>query len=140
MENNKHYIIIFYTLLIIILVCLIQSLYNSIFLKEGYKNDSIFKKTRNVILMGDFNSLPNSEPIKIVMNKLEDGMMNSKNKFKGELSTFNGFEINKKNDGKRIDYIFSKNLNINSYNHLYDKRQNSLYVSDHFPVLISFYK
>ena len=34
----------------------------------------------------------------------------------------------------------SKNLNINSYNHLYDKRQNSLYVSDHFPVLISFYK
>ena len=93
-----------------------------------------------IILMGDFNSLPNSEPIKIIMNKLEDGMMNSKNKFKGELSTFNGFEVNKKNDGKRIDYIFSKNLNINSYNHLYDKRQNSLYVSDHFPVLISFYK
>ena len=90
--------------------------------------------------MGDFNSLPNSEPIKIIKNKLEDGIMNSKNKFKGELSTFNGFEVNKKNDEKRIDYIFSKNLKIDSYNHLYDKRQNSLYVSDHFPVLISFYK
>ena len=50
-------------------------------------------------LMGDFNSLPNSEPIKIIMNKLEDGMMNSKNKFKGEL-TFNGFEVNKKMMGK----------------------------------------
>ena len=96
--------------------------------------------SEKIILMGDFNSLPQSEPIKIIKNILKDGIINSKNKFKGELSTFNGFEINKKNDGKRIDYIFSKNLKIESYKHIYDKRKNSLYVSDHFPVLISFYK
>jgi len=37
---------------------------------------------------------------------------------------------------KRIDYIFTKNIEVLSYRHLDDRRKNNLCISDHLPILI----
>jgi len=89
----------------------------------------------NVIVMGDLNSTPMSEPIAIFSKELDYGFKNSLKKFYGPLGTFNGFNncLEIKN---RIDYIFTKNITVLSYRHIDDKRVNNLYISDHFPVLI----
>jgi len=88
-----------------------------------------------VIVMGDLNSYPKSDAIKILSKKLDDGAQVSKKPLYGSLGTFNAF----KKDmipNNRIDYIFTKNLSINSYRHIDDKRNNGLCVSDHLPVII----
>ena len=57
--------------------------------------------------------------------------------FEKPFGTFNGFEINSKLDD-RIDYIFSKNIKLTDYIHVYDKLLNGLWPSDHLPIVISF--
>ncbi len=93
----------------------------------------------NVIVMGDFNCEPQSKPIKILKTKLTDGMAISKEKFYGPKGTLNGFNTNLPNE-KRIDYIFTKNLIVNFYKHICDKRANNSWFSDHLPVLIEVVK
>lgn len=88
-----------------------------------------------VVVMGDFNSIPMSEPITTLKEELEYGFENSETKFYGPLGTFNGFKNNIEIEN-RIDYIFTKNLKIYSYRHIDDKRLNNLCVSDHLPVII----
>lgn len=88
-----------------------------------------------VIIMGDLNALPQSEPIKILKTKLLDGLEVSKKKFYGPKGTFNGFNIDSIID-KRIDYIFITNLVVNRYQHIDDKRLNKYWISDHLPILI----
>ncbi len=88
-----------------------------------------------VIVMGDFNSEPQSEPIKTLSNLLKDGAEIASKPLYGSLGTFNSF----KKDiipTKRIDFIFTLNLKVNSYRHIDDKRKNGFCVSDHLPVLI----
>ncbi|WP_148870315.1 endonuclease/exonuclease/phosphatase family protein [Tenacibaculum adriaticum] len=88
-------------------------------------------ETSKLIVMGDLNSEPESEAIKI----LEKGLTTTTtSKFYGPTGTFNGFEIDKTLD-KRIDYIFTKNLAIINYRHIDDRRQNNLWISDHLPIL-----
>ena len=97
--------------------------------------NKINRQSLPVILMGDFNSIPNSPPVKEIVTELSDALQISTEKFHGPRGTFNGF-----NEGlpieKRIDYIFTKNLKVLSYTHVNDRLENNRHISDHLPVMI----
>ncbi len=88
-----------------------------------------------VILMGDFNSIPDSEPIKILKNDLIDALQISLDNLKGPQGTFNDFNEKLPIDN-RIDYIFTKNVKVLSYRHIDDRLNNNRHISDHLPVMI----
>ena len=89
-----------------------------------------------VVLMGDFNSNPDSDPIKIFKNNLEDALEISSTRLKGPNGTFNGFD--KRHPlNNRIDYIFVKGMEVISYRHIDDRLSNNRHISDHLPVMIS---
>ena len=50
--------------------------------------------------------------------------------------TYNGFELNSKLTN-RIHYIFTKNLDVYKYKHIYKKLPNGLWPSDHLPIFVS---
>ena len=90
-----------------------------------------------VVLMGDFNAQPEDEPIAILTQELEDGSSIAKGGIYGPEGTFTGF----KKDlipTRRLDYIFTKGLEVMKYRHIDDRMKNSNYLSDHLPVLIKF--
>ncbi|MCT4560230.1 MAG: endonuclease/exonuclease/phosphatase family protein [Crocinitomicaceae bacterium] len=86
-----------------------------------------------VVVMGDFNSLPDSEPIQLFSSYLEDSR-NVENHF-GPDGTFNNFNTQEEIT-KRIDYIFTMNLSVQSQLHINDRRKNGLCISDHLPVYV----
>jgi endonuclease/exonuclease/phosphatase family metal-dependent hydrolase len=86
-----------------------------------------------VILLGDFNDGPDSKPIQLVREKMDDAMLKSRQEFSGPYGTFNGFDVNSKLTEK-CDYIFVKNLNVLSYSHINEKRPENLCITDHLPV------
>jgi endonuclease/exonuclease/phosphatase family metal-dependent hydrolase len=88
-----------------------------------------------VILTGDLNSLPQSEPIKILQKFFGNGLKQSDLKIYGPVGTFNGFN-NCTAIERRIDYIFAKGFKIISYRHIDDKLKNNYCVSDHLPVFV----
>ena len=87
-----------------------------------------------IVVMGDFNAAPIDAPIKLLSKNLDDSF----NQFTQEkpFGTFNGFELNSILIN-RIDYIFTKNLHVYEYEHIYKKLPNGLWPSDHLPVFIS---
>ena len=89
-----------------------------------------------VVLMGDFNSNPDSDPIKIFKNNLEDALEISSTRLKGPTGTFNGFD-KRHLLNNRIDYIFVKGMKVISYRHIDDRLSNNRHISDHLPVMIS---
>jgi len=89
----------------------------------------------NVIIMGDFNSLPTEAPIEILKQQFEDSYNALNYLVYGPIGTYNGFDV-KSMLAKRIDYIFTKNLEVISYRNIDDKRKNNLWFSDHLPILI----
>ena len=93
-------------------------------------------KSLPVVLMGDFNSNPDSDPIKVFKNNLQDALEISSTKLKGPRGTFNGFDTMHPLDN-RIDYIFVKEMNVISYRHIDDRLSNNRHISDHLPVMIS---
>lgn len=87
-----------------------------------------------VVVMGDLNSVPGENPIKLLKEQLHDGF--SVSKFdSGPEGTFNGFKKDTVSN-KRIDYIFTKNLKQRKYKHIDTKRPNGLWVSDHLAVYV----
>lgn len=90
-----------------------------------------------VILTGDFNVTPDTDPYANITKYMDDDMEKSKSKLVGPIGTFSGFDVNSKLE-RRIDYIFSRNLKVLEYSHLDDKRDNGLWVSDHLPVKATF--
>ena len=84
--------------------------------------------------MGDFNSVPSETPIKLLKNNLDDTF--DKFQHKKPYGTFNGFDLKSKLT-KRIDFIFTKNLNIIKYKRVSEKLQNGLWPSDHLPILVT---
>ena len=86
--------------------------------------------------MGDFNSSPKSDPIKIFKNDLQDALEISPTALRGPKGTFNGFNIRHPLDN-RIDYIFVKNMKTLSYRHIDDRLNNNRHISDHLPVMIT---
>ncbi|GAB4132059.1 MAG: endonuclease/exonuclease/phosphatase family protein [Ignavibacteriales bacterium] len=103
----------------------------------------LYCKNYPVVLTGDFNSFPESEPYQITVTKeklhsskqLYDSRKISKTKPIGPLGTFTGFDI-KANPTQPIDYIFvSKGISVLSHQTLSDSF-NGFLPSDHYPILI----
>ena len=95
----------------------------------------INRQSLPVILMGDFNSIPNSPPVKEIITELSDALQISTEKLHGPRGTFNGFNEDLPIE-KRIDYIFTKKLKVLSYRHINDRLDNNRHISDHLPVMI----
>ena len=89
-----------------------------------------------VIVMGDFNLKPETEPIQLLSKALNDTKKVSVLKPFGPTGTFNGFKFNKP-VSNRIDYIFTskKLIKVLKYAVLSDSK-NCKYPSDHLPVLV----
>lgn len=100
------------------------------------KKDELNPKKLPVIVMGDFNLTPETEPIKLISKVLNDSKIISETTPFGPIGTFNGFKFNHPVTD-RIDYIFTskKNVSIKKYVVL-SKSKNSKYPSDHFPVFV----
>ena len=105
-------------------------------------SDLIVKKIKKindqsipVILMGDFNALPDSDPIVILKNYLNDALKISLRGLQGPTGTYNAFDTSLPIE-KRIDYFFTKNVKVLSYKHIDDRLENNRHISDHLPVMI----
>lgn len=103
----------------------------------------IYKKIREintsnlpVILMGDLNLTPETEPIQYLKKNLTDAKEVTRKPFYGPVGTFNGFDQGRimKN---RIDYFFVKDVEVLSYSHIDDRMPNNKHISDHLPVLMT---
>ena len=84
-----------------------------------------------IIVMGDFNSVPSEKPIKLLKENLEDSFKDFH--LEKPYGTFNGFDLKSKM-GRRIDYIFTKNVNVYEYKHIDEKLTNGNWPSDHIAV------
>ncbi|SMO53034.1 endonuclease/exonuclease/phosphatase family protein [Gracilimonas mengyeensis] len=90
-----------------------------------------------VILMGDLNALPDSEPISYLSEKMNDARSITQSEPEGPLGTFNGFDISNPLD-RRIDYIFvSDEVQVDNYA-VDHEISYSRTPSDHLPVIIEF--
>lgn len=92
-------------------------------------------KNLPVTLSGDFNLTDDSEPIKILSRNMKDTFYHSETKHYGPVGTFTAFDVNTV-PKDRIDYIFTQGFTIRSHRHINDRRENLLYPSDHFPVIV----
>lgn len=90
-----------------------------------------------VIVMGDFNLKPESDPIQLLSKALNDSEKVSISKPFGPTGTFNGFNFNKP-VSDRIDYIFTskQKIKVLKYAVLSDSKD-CKYPSDHLPVIIN---
>lgn len=92
-------------------------------------------KNLPVVLTGDFNLTSETEPIKIISESMTDTFYHSKKPHYGPIGTFTAFDTNTI-PKDRIDYIFIKNFECENIRTINDRRENLLYPSDHFPVLV----
>lgn len=88
-----------------------------------------------VILMGDFNSDPDSPPINKIRTEMSDALQLSLEKLQGPIGTFNGFDPDLPIE-RRIDYVFTRDVKVLSYTHVNDRMNNNRHISDHLPVII----
>ena len=88
-----------------------------------------------VILMGDFNSEPDSPPINKIRTEMSDALQISLEKLQGPMGTFNGFDPDLPIE-RRIDYVFTRDVKVLSYIHVNDRMNNNRHISDHLPVMI----
>lgn len=87
-----------------------------------------------LIIMGDFNSTPDSEAYATVAAAMRDARAISQSAPYGPLATFNAFDVSKPAQ-ERIDYIFlSPQWQVLRYAVLTDS-VDARFPSDHFPVL-----
>jgi endonuclease/exonuclease/phosphatase family metal-dependent hydrolase len=89
-----------------------------------------------VLISGDFNLTPDTKPIKILQNSFDDVLMGLLKSAKN-YGTFTGF--NKlENGSKRIDYIFNKEFQLKTADHIWVKTERGGWASDHHPVQATF--
>ena len=109
---------------------------NSVNVILNHIKENNFSKD-GIVVMGDFNSLPTDAPIKLLSENLEDSFNGSLvKKPAGTLGTFNAFDIHNK-PLKRIDYIFTKNIEVVDLKHIHKKLPNGLWPSDYLPVFVT---
>lgn len=90
---------------------------------------------KRLVLMGDLNCDPDSEPIALLTTTLDDSRAVCTKPPFGPKGTYNGFRTTGE-IWMRIDYIMVRNLNVNSYRAIDDRRDNNMMLSDHFPILV----
>ena len=95
----------------------------------------INRRSLPLILMGDFNSIPDSPPVNKIKTDLSDALQIALEELQGPRGTFNGFDADLPIE-KRIDYIFTGNFKVLSYIHINDRLNNNRHISDHLPVMI----
>jgi len=95
----------------------------------------INRRSLPIILMGDFNSIPNSPPVNKIKTELSDALEIALEELQGPMGTFNGFDADLPIE-KRIDYIFTGNFKALSYLHINDRLNNNRHISDHLPVMV----
>ena len=88
-----------------------------------------------LIVMGDFNAIPDDLPIELLSEELNDSFKILP--IENPIGTYNGFDLDS-NLLDRIDYIFTKNIKITNYKHLDRKLSSGLWPSDHLPILITY--
>ena len=87
-----------------------------------------------VVLCGDLNLPPDSEPITLIGEKLNDAFIVSEKPPYGSEATFHGFTYDDPPQD-RIDYVFvSDDVSVLRYGALTDSRDRTFF-SDHLPVL-----
>lgn len=87
-----------------------------------------------VVLLGDFNATPDSDPIKLLKAKLTEARVVAANVKRPQLGSFNAFDTTKPAD-RLIDHIFfTGGLQVSNYEMLVESREGR-YPSDHFPVV-----
>lgn len=87
-----------------------------------------------VVLMGDFNTSADSEPINILKSNLAETSSVALKPLIGPSGTFNNFDPNTI-PNECIDFIFVLKFEVLSCSHIDDKRPNNLCISDHYSVL-----
>jgi endonuclease/exonuclease/phosphatase family metal-dependent hydrolase len=89
-----------------------------------------------LVLCGDFNLTPESEPIQIISSSLQDAFLVSELPPHCSVATFHGFTYDDP-ARERIDYVFvSAKFRVSRYGALTDSRDRSFF-SDHLPVLVT---
>ena len=89
-----------------------------------------------MVLCGDFNLPPSSEPIALIQERLQDSFRVSDQAPYGSVATYHGFTYDDP-PRQRIDYVFvSEDIKVLRYGGLTDSRDRSFF-SDHLPVLVS---
>ncbi|PKP33492.1 MAG: endonuclease/exonuclease/phosphatase [Bacteroidetes bacterium HGW-Bacteroidetes-16] len=105
-----------------------------------YINQITIKEPNSpVILMGDFNSEPESDPIRYISKGMGKPGNALNGKISGPTGTFNDFKMDEPIE-KCIDYIFVQNLRVSETIHIDKKLQNNHFPSDHLPVLVRAFK
>jgi endonuclease/exonuclease/phosphatase family metal-dependent hydrolase len=98
--------------------------------------EEISEGNGRVVLCGDFNLSPDSEPIALIRSKLQDAFQVSMQPPYASVATYHGFTYDDP-PKERIDYVFvSKDLKVLRYGGLTDSRDRSFF-SDHLPVLVT---
>ena len=95
---------------------------------------------RQVILTGDFNSLPESDAIRTLTN-ISDGnrLVNSNELAKltyGPNWTSGGFDSKPFDQRRIIDYVFLKNIAVVNRYAVFTEKLNEICLSDHCPVFV----
>ncbi|MEA3460665.1 MAG: endonuclease/exonuclease/phosphatase family protein [Bacteroidota bacterium] len=100
------------------------------------KIEEISEGKGRVVLCGDFNLSPGSEPIALIGSKLQDAFLVSEQPPYASVATYHGFTYDDP-PKERIDYVFvSNDLKVLRYGGLTDSRDRSFF-SDHLPVLVT---
>ena len=87
-----------------------------------------------VVVLGDFNCLPNSEPYKALATVFKDAREASRTEPTGPTSTWNGFhEIA---PDRIIDHVFVRSVDVARLATLNPKTDEGRFASDHLPVQI----
>ena len=100
------------------------------------KISEISEEEGAVVLCGDFNLAPGSEPISLISETLYDAYKVSEQPPYGSVATFHGFTYDHP-PKERIDYVFvSDKVRVLRYGALTDSRDRAFF-SDHLPVLVT---
>ena len=100
------------------------------------KIEKLNKMNIPVVITGDFNLTPDTEPIKILQNSYED-VLKDRAPSEKNYGTFTGFK--KEETGlRRIDYIFNKGFQLETADHIWVKTAKGGWASDHHPVQATF--
>ncbi|EAD2030322.1 endonuclease/exonuclease/phosphatase family protein [Listeria monocytogenes] len=99
------------------------------------KKAAIIAENSPVIVLGDFNTQPNTPTYNYITEKYQDAQLISQKPAKGPTGSFHDFHpLRPENELEKIDYIFVSNeFQVNTYETIVDE-VDGFSASDHFPV------